>query len=106
MDRRLVKIKRLVTAGRYDFTLKADAECIGDGLTRRDVIESIVSAQFLRVKKSVSPWRKGMREWIYIIDSFNFEGVPIYSKGVIRRISDHGEEFYILISGKRSVASD
>jgi len=30
MDHRLVKIKRLVAAGRYDFTLKADLECAAE----------------------------------------------------------------------------
>jgi hypothetical protein len=106
MDRRLIKIKRMVAAGRYDFTLKADLECAADGLTREDVVESILSAQFLRVKNSRSPWRNGKRERLYIIESFNFEGVPIYSKGVIRRIDEHDSDFYILISGKRSVRSD
>ena len=37
---------------------------------------------------------------------FNFEGVPVYSKGVIREVGERESEFYILISGKRSVASD
>jgi hypothetical protein len=106
VDHRLVKIKRLVAAGRYEFTLKADLESAEDGLLREDVIESILSAQFLRVKNSTSPWRKGHREQLYIIDSFNFEGVPIYSKGVIRKVSEHESEFYIVISGKRSIASD
>lgn len=106
MDHRLVKIKRLVATGRYDFTLKADLECAADGLTREDVIESILSAQFLRVKNSRSPWRRELRERIYIIESFNFEGIPIYSKGVLRRIDKDVENFYILISGKRSTRSD
>ena len=50
--------------------------------------------------------QKGKRERVYIIDSFNFEGVPIYSKGVIRRVNEHESDFYILISGKRSISSD
>ena len=106
MDHRLVTIKRLVAAGYYEFTLKADLECVSDGLLRSDVIESILSAQFLRIKNSTSPWRKGHREQLCIIDSFNFEGIPIYSKGVIRRISEHESDFYIIISGKKSVATD
>jgi hypothetical protein len=106
VDHRLVKIKRLVAAGHYEFTLKADLECAEDGLLRDDVIESILSATALRAKNSTSPWRKGRREQIYIIESFNFEGVPIYSKGVIRKLSEHESDFYILISGKRSVDSD
>jgi hypothetical protein len=106
VDRRLVKIKRLVVGGHYDFTLKADLECATDGLTRQDVIESILTAQFLRVKNSRSPWRQERREKLFIIESFNFEGVPIYSKGVIRRIDEHASDFYILVSGKRSTRSD
>jgi len=106
MDRRLVQIKRLVAAGLYDFTMKADIECATDGLTRADVVESILSAQFVRVKNSRSPWRQGRREKMYIIDSFNFDGVPIYSKGVLRRLTGHDSQFYILISGKRSIRSD
>ncbi len=106
MDHRLVKIKRLVAAGHYEFTLKADTECAAGGLTRDDVVESILTAQFLRVKNSTSPWRKGQQERLYIIDSFNFEGVPIYSKGMIRRIREHESDFYILVSGKRSVSSE
>jgi len=42
----------------------------------------------------------------WIVDGFNFDGIPIYSKGVIRKLSDDESEFYILISGKRSVQSD
>jgi hypothetical protein len=80
MDDRLIKIKRLVAAGSYIFTMKADVECAIDGLTREDIIESILTAQFLRVKNSTSPWRYARRERLYIIDSFNFEGVPIYSR--------------------------
>jgi hypothetical protein len=106
MDSQLVKIKRLVASGHYAFTMKADLECAADALAREDVIESILTAQFLRVKNSRSPWRRGKREKLYIIDSFNFEGVPIYSKGVIRRGAHHEAEFYILVSGKRSVRSD
>jgi hypothetical protein len=103
MDHRLVQIKRMVAAGRYDFTVKADLECAADDLTREDVIESILTAQFLRAKNSTSPWRRGQRERVYIIESFNFEGIPIYSKGVTRRTSGDEPSFYILISGKRSI---
>ncbi|MBI5762041.1 MAG: hypothetical protein HZA51_00800 [Planctomycetes bacterium] len=106
MDTNLVKIKRMVRAGNYDFTLKADLECRADGLTQDDVIESILTAQFLRAKNSTSAWRQGRREKVFIIDSFNFEGTAIYSKGVIRKLNDHESDFYILISGKRSVRSD
>ncbi len=95
-----------MAAGRYEFTLKADLECAADGLRREDVLESILTAQFVRVKKSKSPWRRGRRERLYIIDGFNFEGVAIFSKGVVRALGRHESEFYILISGKRSARSD
>lgn len=95
----------MVADGYYQFTLKADLECAADGLTRQDVIESILSAVALRVKRSTSPWRRGGSEDMYIIESANFDGIAIYSKGVIRRITEHEEDFYILISGKRSRGS-
>jgi hypothetical protein len=101
MDHRLARIKRMVADGRYEFTLKADLESAADGLTRRDVIESVLNAQSLRAKRSTSTWRQGAKEDVYIIDSENFDGIAIYSKGVIRRLSQHEEDFYILISGKR-----
>ena len=96
----------MVAAGRYNFTAKADLECALDGLTRQDVIESILMAPDLRAKNSTSPWRRGRREKIYIIGSVNFAGVAIYSKGVVRSIDEHEKEFYILISGKRSTRGD
>lgn len=102
MDVRLVAIKRMVAAGCYEFTAKADLECALDGLTRQDVVESILMARSLRAKNSTSPWRRGRREKIYIIESVNFAGIAIYSKGVIRRINDDEQDFYILVSGKRA----
>ena len=45
MDVRLVAIKRMVAAGCYEFTAKADLECALDGLTRQDVVESILMAR-------------------------------------------------------------
>ncbi len=105
MDHRLVKIKRLVAHGHYRFTLKADLESARDGLLRDDIVESILMAQSLRVKTSDQSWQRGTREMIYIIESENFDGIRIYSKGVVRRNRDDEEEFYILISGKRSTRS-
>ena len=39
-------------------------------------------------------------------NSFSPEGIAIRSKGMIRRFSEHETDFYIVISGKRSIASD
>jgi len=39
----LIRIKRLVLAGRVRFTAKAQAEMDRDDLTRNDVIESVLN---------------------------------------------------------------
>ena len=44
----LVRIKRLVIARRVEFTLKAEAERLRDGLTVEDVLESIVNANAIK----------------------------------------------------------
>ena len=62
-------------------------------------------AQSVRTMTSDRSWQRLTREMIYIIDSANFEGIRIYSKGVIRKNRDDEEEYYILISGKRSSRS-
>lgn len=101
MDYVLRKIKRLIIRGNYVFTAKADAERLSDGLTQEDVLESILNAAFVRSKKSRSQWRKDQKEKIYIIESFTYDGVLIYTKGVIRK-DDQVESFYIIVSAKRS----
>jgi hypothetical protein len=40
----LVRIKRLVVAGRIEFTAKAEAERLRDGLSVEDVLESVLNA--------------------------------------------------------------
>ncbi|MCI0692508.1 hypothetical protein L0337_10965 [candidate division KSB1 bacterium] len=101
MDFVLKKIKRLIIKGNFKFTLKADAERLVDGLTQEDVLESILNASLVRTKKSRSPWRKESDERIYIIESFTYDGILIYSKGVIRK-EELTETFYIIVSSKRS----
>jgi hypothetical protein len=101
----LKKIKRLVIQGKFIFTLKADAERLGDGLTQEDVLESILNASLVRSKKSRSPWRKGHDEKMYIIESFTYDGVLIYTKGVIRQQGPI-ETFYIIVSAKRSTLGE
>jgi hypothetical protein len=105
MNPTLTKIKRLIIQCRYVFTTKADTERIADGLTQEAVLEAILNAAFLRVKNSTSPWRKGYREKMYIIESFTYNGLLIYTKGVIRKQDDH-ETYYILVSAKRSTFGD
>jgi len=76
-----------------------------DGLTQDDVLESILNAMFIRSKNSRSLWRKGHREKIYIVESFTYDGILIYSKGVIRKQGDQ-EILYILVSAKKSTFGD
>ena len=103
----LVRIKRAVLTGHYRFSAKALMEMDVDGLTQLDVAESVLnSVAIYKTLRSTSPRRSARRERLYVIDSFNFEGVPVYSKGVIRSIGAYESDFYILVSGKRSVASD
>ena len=98
----LLRIKRLVAAGRIAFTQKAEDEMERDGLLPQDVVESILNASLLRAKRSTSPRRKGRREMVYVIESFTYGGVLVYTKGILRRDPPGDETFYILISAKRS----
>ena len=98
----LARIKRLILLGRYRFTRKAELERLRDGLLQTDVLEAIISAAGInKILSSTSPFRSGRRERLYIIEGFTFDGLLIYTKGVIRR--EFGEEtLYILVSAKRS----
>ncbi len=98
----LAKIKRLILLGRYRFTRKAELERLRDGLLHTDVLEAIISAsEIKKILRSRSPLKAGRREKLYIIEGFTFDGLLIYTKGVIRK--DFGQEtLYILISAKRS----
>jgi hypothetical protein len=98
----LVQIKRAVLAGRYAFSEKARIEMDADGLTELDVAESILNAVAIYKKlRSTSARRTQVREYLYIIQSTNLEGLPIYTKGKLVR--QHGVDvYYFLISAKRS----
>jgi hypothetical protein len=98
----LIRIKRAVLAGRYVFSEKARMEMESDALTELDVAESIISAVAIYKKlRSRSPFRnKG--ELLYVIQSTNLDGLPIYSKGKL--VKEAGEEtYYFLISSKRAL---
>jgi hypothetical protein len=100
--RELARIKRLILLGRYRFTRKAELERLRDGLLQTDVLEAIINANGIKkVLRSSSPFRAGRREKVYIIEGFTFDGLLIYTKGVIRK--EFGQEtLYILVSAKRS----
>lgn len=84
--------------------MKALDEMDADGLIEEDVLESILNAQFVRTKKSSGHFRQSAKEQVYIIESFTYSGILIYTKGVIRKDGD-SEKFYLLISSKKSIAT-
>ena len=99
----LVKIKRAVLKGHYAFSEKARQEMEADGLTELDVAESILNAVAIYKKlRSQSPLRKQSREYIYVIQSTNLDGLMIYTKGKL--VSEAGiDTYYFLISSKRAM---
>jgi len=99
----LIRIKRAVLAGRYAFSEKARIEMEVDGITELDVAESILNAVAIyKTIRSQSPFRKRGKEYLYIIQSTNLNGLPIYSKGKL--IKEAGEDtYYFLISSKKAM---
>jgi hypothetical protein len=99
----LVRIKRAVLAGRYVFSEKARLEMEDDGLEEMDIAESILNAVAIYKKiRSTNPSRKKAREYLYIIQSTNLDGIAIYTKGKLVR--EAGEEvYYFLVSSKRAL---
>jgi hypothetical protein len=99
----LVRIKRAVLSGRYAFSEKARVEMEEDALTELDVAESIINAVAIYKRlRSRSPWRTGVLEYLYVIQSANLSGLAIYSKGKL--VKEAGEEvYYFLISSKKAI---
>lgn len=88
------KIKRLAVRRQLKFTFKAECELLRDGLTQDDIIESIINAPDIKkVLKSTA----SLGDMPYVIESPNFDGMWIYTKG---RLMKNETEFYILISSK------
>ncbi len=98
----LVQIKRAVLAGNYAFSEKARIEMEADSLTEFDVAESILNAVAIYKRiRSTSAYRAQPKEYLYIIQSPNLEGMVIYTKGkLIRRGGT--ETYYFLISSKKA----
>lgn len=83
----LVRIKRAVLAGRYAFSEKARIEMECDGLTELDVAESILTAVAIYKKLRSTSRFRASREYLYVVQSTNLEGLAIYSKGKLVRES-------------------
>jgi len=74
-----------------------------DGLTELDVAESILNAEAIYKKiRSGSPRRARAREYLYIIQSSNLTGFPIYTKGKLVKETNQ-ESYYFLVSAKRAL---
>ena len=99
----LVRIKRAVLAGRYVFSEKARLEMEADGLTELAVAESILNAVAIYKRiRSRSPFRQQAREYLYVIQGTNLDGVIVYTKGKLVREAD-AETYYFLLSSKRAI---
>jgi len=99
----LVRIKRLIVRGAVRFTEKARIELEADGLEPEDALEAILSAPGIhKTIRSRSPRRGSPAEKIYVVVGVSFSGIPIYTKGVIRKEEDR-DMLYILVSSKRSI---
>lgn len=99
----LVRIKRAVLSGNYAFSEKARLEMEADGLTELDVAESILNAVAIYKRiRSRSPHRQQNREYLYVIQSTNLDGLMIYTKGKLAAEADV-ETYYFLISSKKAM---
>ena len=94
----LTRIKKLVIARRVEFALKAEEERLRDGLTVEDVLESVVNLLMENGKAKGIRLRDGT-ERLYVVESPNFSGTWIYTKGTIRRKAGQ-EVFYVFVSSK------
>jgi hypothetical protein len=99
----LIRIKRAVLAGRYVFSEKALSEMEADDLTEVDIAESILNANDIHKKvRSTSPSRTKRREYLYVIQSTNLDGLVIYTKGKL--VESVGvETYYFLVSSKDAI---
>ena len=98
----LIRIKRALLAGRYVFSEKARCEMETDDLTEVDIAESILNADSIYKRvRSTSPSRKRRREYLYVIQSTNLDGLLIYTKGKLVEAAGV-ETYYFLVSSKEA----
>ena len=99
----LIRIKRAVLTGRYAFSEKARLEMEIDDLTELDVAESILNAVAIYKRlRSNSRSRTKRREYLYVIQSTNLDGLAIYTKGKLVQEAEI-ETYYFLVSSKRAI---
>jgi hypothetical protein len=99
----LIRIKRAVLEGHYAFSEKARTEMEADDLSELDVAESILNSVAIYKKlRSRSPLRARSREYLYVIQSTNLDGLMIYTKGKLVHEAE-ADTYYFLISSKKAV---
>jgi hypothetical protein len=95
-DHVLMRIKRLALQRRLRFTFKAECEMLRSFLSEDDIVEALVNAPAI---KKVLNSTTGKSDKLYIIESPNFDGIWVYTKG---KFMKNGREYYVLISSKIS----
>jgi len=74
-----------------------------DNLTELDVAESILNAVAVYKRlRSHSASQTRSREYLYVIQSTNLEGLMIYTKGKLVREAGT-ETYYFLVSSKKAI---
>ena len=87
----LIRIKRAVLAGK------------SNDLTELDITESILNARDIYKKlRSTHDSRTKRREYLYIIQGANVDGLVIYTKGKFVE-AEGTEAYYFLVSSKRAM---
>ena len=72
-------------------------------MTEVDVAESILNARDIYKKlRSTSVSRNKRREYLYVIQSTNLDGLVIYTKGKLVE-AEGTETYYFLVSAKRAM---
>jgi len=99
----LIKIKRLIIAKEYVFTLKAETEMFASGLTEVQVLESILNASGIKKILRSTNLKRQLGEKLYVIESFTYDGLLIYTKGTIKIDKLGRETYYLLVSSKLAV---
>ncbi len=81
---------------------RSNGESKADGLTELDVAEAILNAVaiFKRIR-SQSAARGQRREYLYVIQSTNLDGLAIYTKGKLVREANT-DVYYFLVSSKKA----
>lgn len=78
-------------------------EMEANSLTELDVAESILNAVAIYKRlRSHSGLRTQSKEYLYVIQSTNLEGLMIYTKGKLAREAE-AETYYFLISSKKAI---